>query len=54
MRFTFASLSLALLIGCTASGDGPAADASNTDDEDTAGEDLDFPDIEHSPSTVSR
>ena len=49
MRFTFASLSLALLIGCTASGDGPATDASNTDDEDTAGEDLDYPDVEHSP-----
>ncbi|MEY3211559.1 MAG: hypothetical protein RIT28_2040 [Pseudomonadota bacterium] len=50
MRFTFASLSLALLLGCTASGDAPATDLSNTDDaDDTAGDDLDSPDIQHSP-----
>lgn len=47
MRITLASLSLALLLGCTASGDSPATDATNTDDDDTAGEDLDYPDIQH-------
>jgi hypothetical protein len=49
MRFTLTSLSLALLLGCTASGDAPATDVSNTDDEDTAGDDLDYPDIQHAP-----
>ena len=50
MRFTFTSLSLALLLGCTASGDAPATDLSKTDDaDDTAGDDLDSPDIQHSP-----
>lgn len=49
MRFTLTSLSLALLLGCTASGDAPATDLSNTDDDDTAGEDLDSPDIQHTP-----